>query len=532
MARYTTSPTASGTYEIFDEGKRIATGTKQIADQYLAQNAPQETPDEMKIRVGNQGKPGYDVFGNPVAGATPVRRYTSDTEALFNKPGQFGEEDAQAIRDRTAAEMQARIKAVEDVYAGLIGEERTRGEERSGRTRAIGARGGLTGSPRGEAQAKKTEDLNTQMIRNLEAQKGAEIAAIYDRIDERAEERITAERARIEGEQEKYLAFLEKNRTQALEDLKVLGSAGYTLDDLDKNDVADLLSDTGLGSEVLLEAYMNANRPKELQTNYQYRYDESTGKILAYGVDPKTGQLKTLEAEAGTPKPSANSKLQQFPDGRLAWVDEEDKSIEFLSGVNVAKPEKPEDLSKDETALRKEFNQLPEVKQFGDLQRSYRSANQAYEAALAKNATSGSKAAADQALVTLFNKMLDPTSVVREGEYARSFQGQSALARVQGYVEQTLEGGAGLTDSNRKDMVDIAKRLFTDAEGIYNDSRSFYEDIAKDSGLNPGKIFKPITSISDDVKAAAKAAGYDEAEVDQLREEGYDDEQIMSIING
>jgi len=532
--RYTTTPTAFGTYEIFDEGKRVATGTKEVADRYLSQNAPVESPEAMSERVGRQGKPGFDVFGNPVEGTTgsgSVRRYTTPESEFMKKPNEFTESDAERIRNQTAAEMQARIKAVEDVYAGLIGNERQRGEERSGRTRAIGARGGLSGSPRGEAQREKTSRYNAELVSQLEAQKGAEIQAIYTRIDERADERIAAERSRIEGETEKYLEFLEKNRTQAIEDIKTLGSAGYTLDDLDPDDVKDLLEDTGLGSEVLLEAYMNANRPKELQTSYQYRYDEATGKILAYGVDPKTGQLKTLEAEAGTPKPSAESKLQQFPDGRLAWVDEKAKSIEFLSGVNVAKPKEPEDNSKDETALRKEFNQLPEVKQFGDLQRSYRSANQAYKAALDKNASAGSKAAADQALVTLFNKMLDPTSVVREGEYARSFQGQSALARAQGYTERLLKGGAGLTDENRKDMVDIANRLFNDAESIYTDSRSFYEDIAKDSGLDPERIFKPVTS-GDPVKQAAAEAGYSEDEVDQLRNEGYNDDQILEIING
>lgn len=470
-------------------------------------------------------------------GATPagIRRYTSPEEEMFGtKPSAFTEQDAEKIRQQTAAEMQARIKAVEDQYAGLISEENRRGEDRSGRTRAIGARGGLSGSGRGEAQRQKTSDLNAELIRNLEAQKGAEIAAVYDKIDSRATERIEAERARAEGEMEKYLGFLEKNRSTALEDLKVLGSAGYTLDDMDPADVDDLLKDTGFGSKVLLEAYMNANRPKELQTQYQYRYDEGSGKIIAYGVDPTSGTLKTLEAEVSTPKPSKDSKLQQFPDGRLAWVDEKGKSIEFIDGVNVAKPDKPEDFSKDETALRKEFNQLPEVKQFSDLQRSYRSANQAYEAATSKNASGGSKAAADQALVTLFNKMLDPTSVVREGEYARSFQGQSAMARVQGYVEQTLQGGAGLTDENRKDMVDIAKRLFNDAEGIYTDSRDFYKSIATDQGLDPNRIFKPVTTGMDDdaVKSAAEKAGFDPAEVDQLRAQNYSDDQILEIING
>ena len=289
------------------------------------------------------GRQGESSAIDPLAGfesSTPkVRRYETGNEELFSggAPKAFSTEDAQKIRDKTAAEMQARIGAVEDVYAGLVTSENLRGEDRLGRTRAIGARGGLSGSPRGEAQKKKTEDYNSELIKNLEAQKASEISDIYDRIDSRSDERIAAERSRVEGETKNYLDFLEKNRKQALTDIQTLGSAGYTLDDLDQKDVEDLLSDTGFGSKVLLEAYMNANRPKELQTQYQYKYDEGTGKVMAYGVDPKTGKLVTLEEEVGTPKPSANSKLEQFPDGRLAWVDEGEKSIEFIDGVNVSK---------------------------------------------------------------------------------------------------------------------------------------------------------------------------------------------------
>ena len=161
-------------------------------------------------------------------------------------------------------------------------------------------------------------------------------------------------------------------------------------------------------------------------------------------------------------------------------------------------------LSKEETALRKEFNLLPEVKQIGDLRRSYTAANSAYQEALSKNATKGSKAAADQALVTLFNKMLDPESVVREGEYARSFVGQSAIARVQGYTQQLVSGGAGLTDSNRKDMVDVAKRLYQDAENTYQQTEQFYRGISGDAGLDADRIFKPYTVPTTDTPVTSQ----------------------------
>lgn len=167
-----------------------------------------------------------------------------------------------------------------------------------------------------------------------------------------------------------------------------------------------------------------------------------------------------------------------------------------LLGAPVSE-QKTEQQIEAETALRKEFQSQPEVKQYIDLKRSYNSLESAYEEAKKKNASVGSKAAADQALVTLFNKMLDPTSVVREGEYARSFQGQSALARAAGYVEQITQGGAGLTDENRKDMVDIADRLLKDAKESYKQAANFYKEIAEDSNLDADFV---IRSLEEEVK--------------------------------
>ena len=58
-------------------------------------------------------------------------------------------------------------------------------------------------------------------------------------------------------------------------------------------------------------------------------------------------------------------------------------------------------------------------------------------------AQNGQMLAGSQAILISFNKMLDPTSVVRESEYARSATGQSALETMRGFVDKLKEGGAG-----------------------------------------------------------------------------------------
>lgn len=70
---------------------------------------------------------------------------------------------------------------------------------------------------------------------------------------------------------------------------------------------------------------------------------------------------------------------------------------------------------KDESAIRREFNALPDVKEFNGVATSYDRLTRLVQS---QNATAAPTPAADMAIIFSYMKMLDPTSVVREGEYA------------------------------------------------------------------------------------------------------------------
>lgn len=74
----------------------------------------------------------------------------------------------------------------------------------------------------------------------------------------------------------------------------------------------------------------------------------------------------------------------------------------------------------------------------------------------------------DQVLISTLNKILDPTSVVRESEYNRTPENLSALNRMQGYYDKLLQGGAGLTDADRKTIMDTTKLLMEGAQKTYD----------------------------------------------------------------
>jgi hypothetical protein len=72
--------------------------------------------------------------------------------------------------------------------------------------------------------------------------------------------------------------------------------------------------------------------------------------------------------------------------------------------------------------------------------------------------------AQSQALVVSFNRLIDPSSVVRESEYARTPEGSSFLNKLEGYKTKIFQGGAGISKEDLEIMRDTAKSLYTGYE--------------------------------------------------------------------
>ncbi len=69
--------------------------------------------------------------------------------------------------------------------------------------------------------------------------------------------------------------------------------------------------------------------------------------------------------------------------------------------------------------------------------------------------------AGSQAVLVTFQKFLDPQSVVRESEYARSPQGISVANRIRGYTERLSAGGAGVPLSELETLAKLAQEINT-----------------------------------------------------------------------
>jgi len=138
--------------------------------------------------------------------------------------------------------------------------------------------------------------------------------------------------------------------------------------------------------------------------------------------------------------------------------------------------------------------------------------------------------ATDQAVITSFNKILDPTSVVRESEYARTPANTSLINRAKGAIQKLSKGGAGLTQADITEIRDTAREMAELRRSIIN--KKLENQIRKPAakrGLDPEEIaplYQPInidegtggsTFMNINNKAEKKANNADE----WLKQQGY-----------
>ncbi|MCK4518417.1 hypothetical protein KAT92_06575, partial [Candidatus Babeliales bacterium] len=161
---------------------------------------------------------------------------------------------------------------------------------------------------------------------------------------------------------------------------------------------------------------------------------------------------------------------------------------------------------KDETALRKELQERPIVQDFEQLQPQYERVTAAMDRLYDQPDKDRNWLAVDQTLITILNKMLDPSSVVRESEYERTPKNLSLLNRFKGKIESWTTGGAGLTNQDRDEIAYMSEQFYEIAKGKYKNETDYYSDIARDNNFNPNNIVRPGRAEGREYKSRFEAA--------------------------
>lgn len=128
--------------------------------------------------------------------------------------------------------------------------------------------------------------------------------------------------------------------------------------------------------------------------------------------------------------------------------------------------------------LRSDYAQLTQQTGFHAVQGSYERL---------KQSVADPSAAGDLSLIFSFMKILDPTSVVREGEFATAANSGSAWNKV-GSVYNKVLSGERLTETQRADFMMQASKIYDTAYQRQQSIDQDYTQKAQRGGINPADV--------------------------------------------
>ena len=206
----------------------------------------------------------------------------------------------------------------------------------------------------------------------------------------------------------------------------------------------------------------------------------------------KTGDYNDL---VGIPKPAGGGRGQ--PPSGYRWTPE--GNLEEISGGPADKPPGLSETAKYrlEDSMRTQFERLispleTELSQIGKITNIV-----ANSGGNLKNID----AISQQSLVILLNKFLDPTSVVREGEFNRVVEAQGLIGQSKNAIDRILSGKP-LDASTIQQIVNLANLYERAATGKIKQYATGYGDTARKRGLDIGSIINNpnyiVEEISDD----------------------------------
>lgn len=131
-----------------------------------------------------------------------------------------------------------------------------------------------------------------------------------------------------------------------------------------------------------------------------------------------------------------------------------------------------------QSALRREFNSRPEVKEFREVDNSFRTI---------QNFVQRPSAAGDISMIFAFMKVLDPTSTVREGEFATASNAGGVPEQVRNLYTRAINGQR-LQPNQREDFLRQAGAIRSSREQRFNQVRGEYEFEAQQQGFDPQRI--------------------------------------------
>lgn len=415
-------------------------------------------------------------FQSPTFNSTDA--YGSAIEDYYNST-KFNEGK---VRDDILNQFQGEIDATKGAYAQLLSQVQQQGKGRLGEDIARQARGGLLGSDFGAGQTEGVRSYNLSQEEQVLAQQAAALAGIRSNALQLAQNEINSRRAARSGGTEAYLNYLAGAPERQASKLSSIGLAffnqGIDPTTISPQELANIAKGYGVSTGDIVNSYLQTKR--EQQTANEAYKVASAGSAI---YDPTTGEIISNVPSSAS---GGLTPYQQF------------QATQSISKDTQARTENAREMARQAQLIANSFNN---IEQGGD-----RSLN-------------------TQAIITSFNKILDPTSVVRESEYDRTAQGQSLLNQLQGKYDNIVSGGAGVTIDTLREAANIANQYLEGARKSIDAQNQRAQDLARYFGLNEGFV----TSVNY-AGEQPNLTPQEQSAVERMRQDNIPDDEIEQIL--
>lgn len=244
----------------------------------------------------------------------------------------------------------------------------------------------------------------------------------------------------------------------------------------------------GLGQNSLLKGLGQSSANTAQQLSQQAQFGQGQ---LAQAGGQRAGHVlqKAMQAESQKFHGGENQLNRNATRSNL----ELELGMRQLLAQQKADADKQSDAAKAGNDLRKEFNNLPEVKAFKEVQVAFDKVSKA---------GSAKSAAGDMAMIFGYMKLLDPGSSVREGEYANAQNAAGVPERIVAMYNRAKNGQL-LTPEMRTDFQSQAVQLFNAHKqqmapvieryrGLATSQAAAPDDVAVDSTVRAGPGGKKV----------------------------------------
>lgn len=207
-------------------------------------------------------------------------------------------------------------------------------------------------------------------------------------------------------------------------------------------------------------------------------YKQRAEAAVAYGMKPGTPEFQQFVLTSKLPESSGSGNLT---DDIKEWQFAVQNGYKGTFTDWQTKSQRDQDPTfMREHTLRDEYDTDPNVKNFKAVRDNYKRV---------RSSATMDTGAGDVSLIFAYMKMLDPGSVVREGEFA--------TAQNTGGIDDTIRNlyngvinGQRLTPEQRQKFVAAADQLYQGAAGTLTDTNKRFGDIAGGWQLDPGRIIQ------------------------------------------